>query len=446
MHLMERFFSPNNLQDHSRDAHEASNPDTPDRLAQITHAVGILAGFLLAAVVVWAFCFAWITVHDLFAIHLRATPTLATLAAGSSVGLLAVMGLVNFGIRHNRMRALATLYAGGWFALVVCLVAVKLVFDATVTDAESVKVVARSILNSVPWLTSAGNLIAAVLAGICLAPTLSMLGAMKHPREDMTEDEAKARYSWNAGKLIISGASIGLAILFGADVLGINVFVAVLLGLVLDVGFLVALQKAESSAHAGDHRHAATWTRFLWVYGLAIALMAVETIPALAARMGTPINVPLVTDNATLHSLGRLAYIAAIGMGILTIVLVATSTIRQQREEDLPTSRMTIRPPRPIAHRLAEGIRSLRAGAGEIGDALRGKPAQLQAPARVVLQSEGATLGALTSSTAPSQTESRQTEPRQTSAAQNERSAEGESWSKGDDMAGQGAPAPSKRN
>jgi hypothetical protein len=202
----------------------------------------------------------------------------------------------------------------------------------------------------------------------------------------MTEDEAKARYTWNVGKLIISGASIGLAILFGAQVLGINVFVAVLLGLVLDVGFLVALQKAESSANAGDHRHAGTWTRFLWVYGLSIALMAVETIPALAAMMGTPINVPLVTDNPTLHSLGRLAYIAAIGMGILTIVLVATSSIRQKREEDQPASAVTIKPPRPIASRLADTIRDARAGASEIGDALRGVP-QIKAPA--TMSSEG---------------------------------------------------------
>jgi hypothetical protein len=367
----------------------APNTDTAEgqtRLEQITKAAGVLAGFLLALVIVWAFCFAWITVHDLFAIHLQAAPTLATLAAGSSVGMLAVMGLVNFGIRHNRMRALATLYAAGWFAIVVCLVAVKLVFDATTTDVESVKIIAQSILDSVPWLTSAGNLIAAVLAGICLAPTLSMLGAMKHPHNDMTEDEAKARYTWNAGKLIISGASIGLAILFGAQVLGINVFVAVLLGLVLDVGFLVALQKAESSANAGDHRHASIWTRFLWVYGLSIALMAVETIPALAALMGTPINVPLVTDNPTLHSLGRLAYIAAIGMGILTIVLVATSSIRQKREKDQPASTVTIKPPRPIASQLADSIRGARAGANEIGDALRGVP-QIKAPA--TMSSEG---------------------------------------------------------
>lgn len=411
-------------------SHNPEAGETSDRLTQIMKAAGVLSGFLLALVVVWAFCFAWITVHDLFAIHLQATPTLAMLAAGSSVGMLAVMGLVNFGIQHNRMRALATLYAGGWFAIVVCLVAVKLVFDATTTNAESVKLVARSILDSVPWLTSAGNLIAAVLAGICLAPTLSMLGAMKHPRADMTEDQAKARYTWNAAKLIISGASIGLAILFGAQVLGINVFVAVLLGLVLDVGFLVALQKAEASAHAGDHRHAGTWTRFLWVYGLAIALMAVETIPALAALMGTPINVPLVTDNPTLHSLGRLAYITAVGMGILTIVLVTTSTIRQRREEDQPNSAMTIKPPRPMGRRLAEGIRSARAGAGEIGDALRGKPAGIGAPASVSLPSEGA--GA-----------SRFTGP--VGASQGEPFKDAGDSDHNKQMAGQGSPATSKR-
>lgn len=363
------------------------------RLEQITKIAGMVAGVLLAIVIVWVFAFAWMMVNDLFAIHLQASPLMATLAAGASVGVLAVMGLVNFGIKHNRMRALATLFAGAWLAIVIALVVVKVVFDATTTNTTSVKIIADSIIESVPWLTSAGNLIAALLAGICLAPALAMLGAMKHPHDDMTEDEAKARYLWNGGKLIISGASIGLAVLFGAQVLGINIFVAVLLGMVLDVGFLVALQKAESSANAGDYRHAGTWTKFLWVYGLAIALMAVETIPALAAMMGTPINVPLVTDNPTLHSLGRLAYIAAIGMGILTIVLVATSNIRQKRDEGQPASEVTVKTRSPISRRLADGIRSAKAGANEIAGAVRGVP-QIQAPASVALGSDGDKAGA----------------------------------------------------
>lgn len=380
----------------------ASNPtpqtsaagDGPSRLEQITKVAGVLAGVLLVVAIVWVFVFSWMTVHDLFAIHLQAAPMLATLAAGSSVGMLAVMGLVNFGIKHNRMRGLATLFAGLWLAIVIALVVVKVVFDATKTDVESVKIIANSILESVPWLTSAGNLIAALLAGICLAPVLAMLGAMKHPHEDMTEDEAKARYLWNGGKLIISGASVGLAVLFGVSVLGINVFVAVLLGLVLDYGFVVSLQKAESSANAGDHRHAGTWSKWLWVYGLAIALMAVETIPALAAMFGTPINVPLVTDNPTLHSLGRLAYIAAVGMGILTIVLTATSNIRQKRDEGMPASDVTIAPPRPIASRLADGIRGARAGMAEVQGAWREGVPQIQAPATQTLGSDGGNVGA----------------------------------------------------
>jgi hypothetical protein len=92
---------------------------------------------------------------------------------------------------------------------------------------------------------------------------------------------------------------------------------------------------------------------------------------------------------------------------------------------------MTIRPPRPIARRLAESIRSLRAGAGEISDALQDKPAQLQVPERVALQSEGAALGVFTPST---------------EETLNDRGATGEMQRAGNEMAGQGAPASSKRS
>jgi hypothetical protein len=99
-----------------------------------------------------------------------------------------------------------------------------------------------------------------------------------------------------------------------------------------------------------------------------------------------------VTDNPTLHSLGRFAYIGAIGMGILTIVLTATSNIRQQRDEDTPANVATIKPPRPIANRLADGIRGTRAGIGEIRSAIKGtpQPAQIGAPTAAAMGSEGA--------------------------------------------------------
>jgi hypothetical protein len=371
--------------------------NSSDRLQTIMKGAGILAAVLLVVAVVWVFIFAWRNVNDLFAVHLLADPLTATLAAGSSVGMLAVLLLVTFGIQHARMRGLATLYAAAWFSIVLALVVVKTIFDAASSDSENIKVIAQSVLDTAPWLANIGNVLAAVLAGLCLAPVASMFGAAKHPANDMTEDQARARYAWNAGKLIISGASIGLAVLFGANVIGINVFIAVLLGLVLDVGFLVALQKAESAAHAGDHRQAGTWTKFVWVYGSFIALMAVETIPALARIMGTPVDVPGVTDNPTLHSLGRFAYIGAIGMGILTIVLTATSNIRQQRDEDQPAQLATIQPPRPIANRLADGIRGTRAGIGEIQSAIKGtpQPAQIGAPA-ATMGSEGAPAASVT--------------------------------------------------
>lgn len=352
-----------------------------DYLQTVTKAAGVLAAVMLVVAIVWVFTFAWRNVNELFERHLLADPFTATLAAGSSVGMLAVLLLVTFGIRHNRMRGLSTLYAAGWFAIVVALVAVKTLFDAADSNSENLKSLANSVLDTAPWLANMGSVLAAILAGLCIAPVASMFGAAKHPAGDMTEDEARARYAWNAGKLIISGASIGLAVLFGANVIGINVFIAVLLGLVLDVGFLVALQKAESSANAGDHRHAGTWTKFVWVYGCFIALMAVETIPALAKMMGTPVDVPGVTDNQTLHSLGRFAYIGAIGMGILTIVLTATSNIRQRKDEDSAAQQApAMRISRPVATRAANAIRGTRAGIAEVKQAWReGKPAQLPA-------------------------------------------------------------------
>jgi hypothetical protein len=357
-------------------------PDAGDNATSIMKGAGILAAVLLVVSIVWVFTFAWRNVHELFEVHLLADPLTATLAAGSSVGMLAVLLLVTFGIKHNRMRGLATLYAAAWFAIVVALVTIKTLFDAAASDSENLKDLATSVLDTAPWLANMGSVLAAILAGLCIAPVASMFGAAKHPAQDMTEDEARARYAWNAGKLIISGASIGLAVLFGANVIGINVFIAVLLGLVLDVGFIVALQKAESSASAGDHRAAGTWSKFVWIYGCFIALMAVETIPALAKIMGTPVDVPGITDNQFLHSLGRFAYIGAIGMGIITIVLTATSNIRQKRDEDEgrnTPANMTIKQPAvnpaPLSQRIAGGIRGARAGAGEIGDALRGRPA-----------------------------------------------------------------------
>lgn len=373
-----------------------ADSDTHDNISGIVKGAGVLAAVMLVIAIVWVFTFAWRNVHELFATHLLADPFTATLAAGSSVGMLAVLLLVTFGIRHNRMRGLATLYAAAWFVIVVALVAVKTLFDAAASDSENLKALANSVLDTAPWLENMGSVLAAILAGLCIAPVASMFGAAKHAANDMTEDEARARYAWNAGKLIISGASIGLAVLFGASVIGISPFVAVLLGLVLDVGFIVALQKAESSAAAGDHRAAGTWTKFVWVYGCFIALMAVETIPALAKMMGTPVDVPGITDNQLLHSLGRFAYIGAIGMGILTIVLTATSGIRQKRDQDTqdaqPASAATIKrtaPAAPLSTRIAGGIRSTRSGAGEIGDALRGRAVpQLPAGTTATMASE----------------------------------------------------------
>lgn len=358
--------------------------DEHDNMTSIVKGAGVLAAVMLVVAIIWVFTFAWRNVHDLFEVHLLADPLTAALAAGSSVGMLAVLLLVTFGIRHNRMRGLATLYAAAWFAIVVALVAVKTLFDAAASDSENLKALANSVLDTAPWLENMGSVLAAILAGLCIAPVASMFGAAKHPANDLTEDQARARYAWNAGKLIISGASIGLAVLFGASVIGISPFIAMLLGLVLDVGFIVALQKAESSAHAGDHRQAGTWTKFVWIYGCFIALMAVETIPALAKLMGTPIDVPGITDNTTLHSLGRFAYIGAIGMGILTIVLTATSSIRQQRDETTGAAQsspaVAIRPAVPLSQRIAGGISATRSGAGVIGNALRGKPQPASAP------------------------------------------------------------------
>jgi hypothetical protein len=372
-------------------AADASTADEGEALLKIMQAAGVLAAVLLAVAALWVFLFAWRTVHDLFAQHLLADPLTATLAAGASVGMLAVLLLVTFGIQHNRLRGLSTLYAAAWFSLVIALVALKTIFDAASSSSENLKALANSVLDTAPWLANAGSVLAAILAGLCIAPIASMFGAAKHPAGDMTEDQARARYAWNAGKLIISGASIGLAVLFGAEVIGINIFVAFLLGLVLDVGFLVALQKAESSAQAGDHRHAGTWTKFVWIYGALIALMAIETIPALARLMGTPVDVPGVTDNPTLHSLGRLAYIAAIGMGILTIVLTATATIQQRQQADAPAQSATVQPVRPMSQRLADRIQGARAGLHTVRGALQGPaPAQISAP-HTTLGSHGAT-------------------------------------------------------
>jgi hypothetical protein len=368
----------------------APDQDNGDRLQTVTKAAGYIAAVLLVVSIVWVFTFAWINVRDLFAIHMQAQPFTATLAAGSSVGMLAVLLLVTFGIKHNRMRGLATLYAAGWFGIVVSLVAIKTLFDATVSDNENLKGLATNLLNTAPWLENFGSVLAAILAGLCIAPVASMFGAAKHTADDMTEDEARARYAWNAGKLIISGASIGLAVMFGVQVIGINPFIAVLLGLVLDLGFIVALQKAESSASAGDHRQAGTWSKFVWVYGVLIALMAVETIPALARMMGTPVDVPGVTDNALFHSLGRIAYIGAIGMGILTIVLTATSGIRQKRDAAAPAGAGGNADARPFGIRTADAIRGTRAGIAEVKAALRdGKPAPAQLTAGMAADGDG---------------------------------------------------------
>jgi hypothetical protein len=436
MKWLHRLFPCEDHMPPARKIGEAPQPteeaEPADILQQIMTVAGPLAAVLLVVAVLWVFLFAWRTVHDLFAMHLLADPLTATLAAGASVGMLAVLLLVTFGIRHNRMRGLATLYAAAWFSLVIALVAIKTVFDAAASPSENLKSLATSVLDTAPWLANAGSVLAAILAGLCIAPVASMFGAAKHPAGDMTEDEARARYAWNAGKLIISGASIGLAVLFGANVIGINVLVALLLGLVLDVGFLVALQKAESSSSAGDHRHAGTWTRFVWLYGVLIALLAVKTIPALARLMGTPVAVPGVTDNPTLHSLGSLAYITAVGMGILTIVLTATATIRQRREMAQGAQHATIKPPRSFARRLASQIQAARTDLHTLRAAFENSPpaAQIVAPASVSLPSEGAGATQFTSLGG---------------------ALEGETFSeKGDSanseqMAGQGLPATPKR-
>lgn len=311
------------------------------RIAAVIASVSMaFAPAVAAAVAFGVAVFAWSQVHSLFA-RLGASPLERVLAGAASVGMLAVcVGLLVLA-RANRLRALALMFGTAWVPLVVSLVALE----------SSLR--AGSIFTVPDALTSAGGIIAGILAALALVPLVAFLVAARH-KDDADERGALAYYLSNTLKAVLLAATASANAYFGIAQ-GVNPFVALFVAVVLECAFLVALTRAREGG-----LHVAAMVAF----GAALAVVAVETLSVLSGLAALP----------GLAEAGKQLYLLTPAAGIAYIVLAAlTDRHNGDRRGGEVIEAEPVRIERPSAlRRLADRVRTVRDDWAEVRAALAG--------------------------------------------------------------------------
>jgi hypothetical protein len=377
------------------------NETTSERLSrwliETGNAIGrVIAPIAFTLMIAIVTLYAWNQVEVLFSGALQQSGAIVGIpvshfAAAASVGMALVMLTISKYATHNAVRAGATIWATVYVALTFLLVfigwalaPIKATDGSTSSALQDVVADATSVLPFLPLIGSAAVVVLASLGLMCFGV---LIGTSKnHPAHFESENRARGHLIGNFAKVVVTLSSIGFAVLFGVVVLGVNPALAALLGLVLDIGLINSWSKSESAAADGDMDEAKRWRGWAYVFGGAVALMAVESVgsqfkaaaannsAAVSPQFSHLLNSPLF---GVLQTIGAIAIIAAIGLSIVQLLLTMRPITKATTAAD---DMMTIRQPRST--RIANAIRGTAAGWHEIRGALQDvRPARLPSPA-----------------------------------------------------------------
>jgi hypothetical protein len=362
-------------------------------LIDVGNAIGrVVAPIAFAIMIGVVVAYAWNQVEVLFGGPLRQTGVIVGIpvshfAAATSVGMALVMLVIGKYATHTAVRAGATIWAVVYVALTFVLVFISWALGAGNGQAEGLMAVvtdATSILPFLPLLGSAGVVVLASMGLMCFGV---LIGTSKnHSARFESENRARGHLIGNFAKVVVTLASVGFSIWFGVTVLGVNPALAAMLGLVLDIGLINSWSKSESAAEADDMPDAHRWRSWAYVFGFAVALMAVESVGTqfkTSAAHGNQAVSPQLTALLNsdvfglMQAIGAVAIICAIGLSIVQLLLTMRPVVRPM---DAFGDMVTVQ--QPIATRIANSIRAARAGWSEITDALNDgrQPAQLPSP------------------------------------------------------------------
>jgi hypothetical protein len=347
--------------------------------------------------------YAWDQIETLFRTVLNQTGAIIGIpvshfAAAASVGMALVMLAISKYATHSAVRAGATIWSVVYITVSFLLVFIAWGLNATVSAGEGVKsnkalqAIVMDAQSVLPFLPLIGSAAVVVLASLGLACFGVLIGTSKNdPARFENENRARGHLIGNFAKVVVSLASVGFSIWFGVTVLGVNAALAALLGLVLDIGLINSWSKSESAAEAGDASEAKRWRGWAYVFGFAVALMAVESVgtqfkASAAAGSGavSPQLVALLNSDVfgIMQAIGAIAIICAIGLSIVQLLL----TMRP-----IPVAGDQPANVEPFGIRASNTIRNTRDDIGKIKAALLGQdaPSRPALPAGTVLADDG---------------------------------------------------------
>jgi hypothetical protein len=141
--------------------------------------------------------------------------------------------------------------------------------------------------------------------------------------------------------------------------------------------FALALGNIEASRHDGDRPGVRTWGAIATAYALLMFVIAVEAILTLSKQAGAAGTLAAMNAPQWLEALALWAFVSSIGLSALLITLTFWRKNARILADDVAARDETVTIRRPVANRIADGIRAARAGREEIGSAWRGDTPRL---------------------------------------------------------------------
>lgn len=272
-----------------------------------------LANVLMIALFFAAVAFASYSVLELFQTRLNTEPIEAVLAVLSSVGVCVVTLLVVLATRHAPVRGLGSIILIAWTLIVLVLVGLNSAL--------------RGGLLAVPDdIANVGQVAAALLAALALIPVITIPLAMNDRSHYASAAAAAGKYVGFMAKGAGIGASAIATTYFGIS-RGINPFLAVFCGVVLESCFLWAYLKLIDAKEQQDQFDVWMWAASVILFGLFIAAVSIETLSHLGG-----IAVPIVS---MFGDVGASLYVSAVGLSVLlTITVHVLTSLIHMRDED----------------------------------------------------------------------------------------------------------------
>jgi len=303
--------------------------------------------------------FAFLTLHQLAQTFMM-QPATGLLAAAVTTGVAVVLGLhlwLHNGA-SNAERGISAIFFGAWLGILIVLALTSLAVN------NRIAVIPNEVINL-------GAFAYAALAGLSLLPLLLVpIVARRVPSDKYSSAwQAAGAFFGFVMKLAGFGASIAGAFFFGIQN-NMPALYAVFAAVVIEAGALYSLAQVDRSKTRGDRFDTRMWQIVALLFIGYLVLVSGEAVQSFAGWSVTP---------DWMHTLARLLYSYALGVTLLVIGATSLLTRAIDSPDDVIEGEA-----RPVTHRIADRIRTTRAGVAEIRAAIRGEAGTQLAAPRVV--------------------------------------------------------------